>query len=454
MYTPRSSADITRDLVARMVARTSLTDVSEGSVLLALMRTFAEQIAESDVRLAQIRDQFTLEGASGTDLDERAEELGMTRLPATRATGVVQVTRTNTASALIIEAGATFGRTDSEITYSSTTDTTMQIGVASVDLAIQANVLGSGGNVASGLINRLVDVPDAIVSVAHGTALSNGADEESDVNLRARAQRHLNSLARCQPLALESLALTFTASDNTRATTATLYEIPNQLGACELLIDDGSGLGDTAITRAGALVSVVLNSARGQVIGLESPLATSPTVLAGGSPLRNGIDYVLQHERGLIHLLEGAPVAVGDTVTIGAYQVYTGLVAELQSEIEGDPNDITSGYRPAGISVRVLPAPVQRIDLDLLVVIATGANLTTVTEDVDEEVGAYLSSLGAGSPAIMASLVRVVMGVTSVLNVSILSAGTANTSADIYPLTPRTVLRAGTIRTITSTTTG
>ena len=104
MYTPRSSAEITRDLVARLVARTNLTDVSEGSVILALMSTFAEQIAESDVRLAQIRDQFTLEGASGTDLDERAEEIGMTRLPATRATGTVRVTRSATTSALTIEA--------------------------------------------------------------------------------------------------------------------------------------------------------------------------------------------------------------------------------------------------------------------------------------------------------------------------------------------------------------
>ena len=68
--------------MARMVARTTLTDVAEGSVLLALLQTVAEQIAEADIRLAGIRDQFTLEGASGVDLDERAEEIGITR-PAT-----------------------------------------------------------------------------------------------------------------------------------------------------------------------------------------------------------------------------------------------------------------------------------------------------------------------------------------------------------------------------------
>ena len=89
MYTPRSTEEITRDLVARMVARTELTDISEGSVLLALMRTFAEQIADADVRLNQIRRQFTLEGAQGADLDERVDELGLSRLSATRASSLI-----------------------------------------------------------------------------------------------------------------------------------------------------------------------------------------------------------------------------------------------------------------------------------------------------------------------------------------------------------------------------
>jgi len=454
MYTPRSSNEITRDLIARIVARTTLTDVSEGSVMLALARTFAEQIAESEIRLAQIRDQFSLEGASGADLDERAEELRMTRLPATRATGVVTVARTTSASSLVIPAGSVFGRTDSEITYISTSAVTLGVGVEQADVTIQASVVGSAGNTSSRLINVLSDVPDEITSVTQGIALTNGVDEESDTNLRARATRHLNSLARCQPLALEALALRFSASDNTRATTATLYELPTTRGECELLIDDGSGLGDTVTTRAGALVSVTLNATLGQVIGIEAPVATPPVVLVNGAPLIRGTDYVLQWERGLIHLLEGANVAEGDTLTVGAYQVYQGLVAELQNEIEGDANDITSGHRPAGVSVRVLPAPVQRVDLDLLVVVATNANITTATTTVESVVASYLSALGAGAPAIRASITREVMGVANILNVSILSAGTANESPDIYPATPRTVLRGGVIRVVTSTTTG
>ena len=65
MYTPRPASELLRDLAARMVARSELTDISEGSVLYDLLATFAEQVAEADARLAQVRSQFTLEGASG-----------------------------------------------------------------------------------------------------------------------------------------------------------------------------------------------------------------------------------------------------------------------------------------------------------------------------------------------------------------------------------------------------
>lgn len=453
MYTPRSSDEITRDLVARMVARSDLTDISEGSALLALMRTVAEQIAEADVRLAQIRDQFTLEGASGVDLDERAEELGFTRLPATRATGRVTITRATTAGALVVPEGAVFGRSDDdEVTYLSTAEETFAIGVASIEITVRASVEGGRGNAPSSTINKLNNVVSDVVSVTQGVGIANGREAETDANLRDRATRHLNSLARCQPLALEYLATSYTATDGTRATTALIYELPEIRGECELLIDDGSGLGDAPPTRAGANVSVTLNSALGQVIGLEAPLASFPVVLNGSTPLIRGVDYVVAPERGLVHIRGGASVNVGDTLSVSGYTVYTGLIAELQRAIEGDPADVSSGYRPAGISVRVLPAPVQRVSLDILIAISTGGNLTTITRNVESSISAHLSALPAGSPAIMAALTSVVMDVDGVLNVALMSAGTASISPDIYPNTPRTVLRGETLRVITSTT--
>lgn len=453
-YSPRPTNEILRDMIARMVVRTELTDIQEGSVLYTLCATVAEQIAEADVRLAQIRDQFTLDGASGVDLDERVEELGLERLPATTATGVVRISRTDTAAPLAIEAGATFGRSDSDVTYVTVQDHTMSVGVSSLDVAVSAQVLGTAGNASSALVNTVVDAPSDITSVFQASAISNGREAESDATLRSRARRYMNSLARCQPSALEFQALTFTASDNTRASVATLYEDPVVYGRTELLIDDGSGLGDNYPTRDGVAVSQYISSTGVKVIGTERSISNEPTVIrnrAGvGTTLTKGTHYTVKYGAGIITLLEGA-VLPGDTVVV-TYKVHEGIVSELQSHIEGTAGDVSSGYRPAGVTVRVLPAPVIRVSLDLLLVAADGANITTVTSQVEAAVTSYLSSLGAGAPAFVARIIDVAMDVADVENVSVYKQNTSDPAIDLYTASPRHVLRAGQIRAVTSTT--
>jgi len=457
MYTPRTSSEITRDLMARMVARTELTDVAEGSVLLSLLQTIAEQIAEADTRLASIRDQFTLSGASGLDLDERAEELGLTRLSATNATGTITLIRDASSASLIVPRGSIVGRNDSTVTYSTQSAVTFGIGITEVDVAITANTTGSSGNAPTNTITTLVDMPEAITSITQTIAIGNGQFEESDIQLRARATRYLNSLARCQPVALEYLALSTTASDGTRATTATLYENLTERGRCELLIDDGSGLGDHPQTRSGATITTTLNSAQGLIIGVESPIVNDIVVTDTTSQVQQfrlveNTDYIVYRERGLIHLLEGASVSEGSELTISGYEVYTGLISELQSTIEGDPQDITSGYRPAGISVRVLPAPVQRVDLDVLIVVADGANVLTVSDNVETAIASLFSSLNAGQPAYIAKIIDVVMSIDDVVNTTLYRQGTRVLAVDQYPATERTVLRGGQINAVTSVT--
>lgn len=453
-YTPRPSNEILRDMIARVVVRTDLTDLHEGSVLHTLCATVAEQIAEADVRLSQIRDQFTFDGASGSDLDERIEEIGMVRLSATTASGEVTISRTDTASPLTIEVGATFGRSDSDVTYTTTEPYTMAVGVSSLSVTVYAQNTGEGGNAPSRSIDTLLGGLSGITSVAQSLPISNGQDAETDSVLRSRARRYLNSLARCQPSALEYQALTFTASDNTRVSTANVYEDPVVYGRVDLLVDDGSGFGSNYPTRAGASIEQFIGSNGVRVIGTERSIAGTPEVVRVrnfiSTPLTEGTDYTVAHGAGTITLLDGAVIPF-DTVFVH-YSVYTGIVAELQDHIEGEAGDVSSGYRPAGVSVRVMPAPVDRANLDLLLTTADGANLTDVTLQVQAEVSDYFASLGAGDPAYIAQIIDVVMRSDSVKNVVVYRANTNTPAVDIYPATPRTVLRAGAIRAITSTT--
>ena len=455
MYTPRPASELLRDLAARMVARSELTDISEGSVLYDLLATFAEQVAEADARLAQVRAQFTLEGASGADLDERADELGITRLPATRATGTLTVTRASGTGSFTLPAGSLFGRLDSSVTYATTQDVTMLAGTTSALAPVRASVAGAAGNVGSRGVSVILSA-EGIVGVVQGSPIANGQDAESDAALRGRATRYLNSLARCQPSALEYAALSFTASDNTRATTVTCYEDPVRLGRVELLVDDGSGLGDAPLTRLGASTSHLVTSAGSFIVGAERAMVSAPSVtrVRGGAstPLIEGVDYAVSLGRGIVTVLEAADVAVDDLLNVSSYYVYTGLVGELQALVEGVAGDVTSGYRAAGTSLRVLPAPVQRVDVDLLITTVEGGDVTAITEDVERAVAQYLATLGAGAPAYIARMVEASLSVGGVLNVRVLRPDSSALAVDQYPNTTRTVLRAGQVRAITSTT--
>jgi hypothetical protein len=204
-------------------------------------------------------------------------------------------------------------------------------------------------------------------------------------------------------------------------------------------------------------VTTTLNTAQGLIVGVESPIVgdivvTDITNQIQQFRLIEGSDFIVYRERGLIHLLEGASVSVGSELSISGYEVYTGLIAELQSVIEGDPEDITSGYRPAGISVRVLPAPVQRVDLDVLLVVADGANVITVSNNVETAIAGLFSSLNAGKPAYIAKIIDVVMSVDDVVNTTLYRQGTRELAVDQYPATARTVLRSGQINAVTSVT--
>ena len=57
-YVPKTASEILKDLVAATVARSDLTDVSEGSVLSQLLSTVASELAGSEYRMSQIRDSF------------------------------------------------------------------------------------------------------------------------------------------------------------------------------------------------------------------------------------------------------------------------------------------------------------------------------------------------------------------------------------------------------------
>lgn len=212
-YEARTRDEILRDLAARIVSRTELTDVIPGSVLHTILATVAEEFASTEYRLGEIRDSFYLEGASGADLDERVSELpvrSISRLPAAPASGLVKVTRDSATAAVTINAGTLFGRKDnSKIFYRLNSPLTFAIGESEkTNVAVTCTTNGEVGNAGTGQVSIIVSDPN-IATVINEGPITGGLDEEGDDSLRSRAKAYLASLSRSQDLALEFEALNF-----------------------------------------------------------------------------------------------------------------------------------------------------------------------------------------------------------------------------------------------------
>ena len=448
-YTPRTREEILRSLIARAVAESELTDVAEGSTIAHVLGTVAEEVERVEFQIAAVRDGYSFDSASGSELDQRVADLplpGVARRSRTAASGsVLQITRSPTSGVLLVPAGTTFGRSgDPDQVYATTVDVSFADAEASKsNVHVVARAPGLPGNTKIGAIDRVVSGPSDIVSVINTAALTGGQDLESDDSLRIRAARYLTTLARAQPSALEDLALSFVGSDGSKLTHAVLWEDPHNRGYCELIVDDGTGMqGQTA---AGPTVSGTAPAGGQTYLYFQPPAANVVDFLIDlTTHTPSGVDndaWSLIEERGLIHLPAALKLAEGDTWQIDDYTVYTGLIAELQGKIEGDPADFDAepGWRAAGVRVRVVPAAPQYVSFSIGLEIAPHATPSDVYTAVKDRIIGELARLAPGAALYRAKIMASVLEVEHVRNVFL-----STPAADVYPADVKKALRTRT----------
>jgi uncharacterized phage protein gp47/JayE len=434
-FDPRTAPQVLRSLAARLVARSGLTDLVKGSKILGLAGAFAEEIAGVELKIANVRDSFSLASASGSMLDERVQDLPSdfpsrrSQIPASGS--VLSMTREDTAGALTVPAGAIVGRSDdSSLSYETRAPASFAAGVATVG-AIPVVCLspGSDGNCDVGQIDTVISVTEEIVSVSNTSALANGRNEETDDSLRNRAYLYLAGLAQCQPSALESFALNFQGSLGEVLTFARAFEDPSNPGYTELVVDDGSGM--DGLKREG-LTTTGTSGVNGTLTQIwhERAAVSTPLITIGGSPPAFG-SYVSHPEKGLIWLDE--PMAPSTTWSCTKYKVYTGILSELQAAI--------SGRRAAGTRVRVVPPTVQRERFDLIVVPASGVDLDTAVNSAVSTVTTFTAGLGPGEPLYVSRLAAAILEDDQILNVTLREPDSTTHASDRYPTSDRYVLR-------------
>jgi len=242
-------------LLAKMVSRTGLSDISDSSVMKHLLASVARAIDELYYNASLLRDLFSVDRATGDDLDQRAAEIlpGLiTRLDAVKATGNVVFSRQGTTGTTTIPIGTKVSTAGGQVftttaVGSITTASPEQIAGHGVGrdsnlVSVVANAAGSDGNVSSGTIIKFQQKPAGVDEVTNPSATANGTDQESDDAFRNRLKQLVAGLARSTVNAIESGVLGVQDPD-TGQTILFAHAVEDVVdrGEVILYIDDGTG---------------------------------------------------------------------------------------------------------------------------------------------------------------------------------------------------------------------
>jgi len=426
IFRARNRIEVLRDMVGRVVARSTLTGLTRNSAVYHVLASAADEIAEAYFQIARMRELFSIDRATGSDLDERAREIQpgtVTRRSAGYATTTVVYSRPGIVGAISIPAGSIVGAADASgvIRYRATAAGSILNGAStSAPIPVTAAEAGTRGNVDAGSILRLLTRIQGVTAVTNPSAVGNGTDRESDADFRARLKVFVRSLARGTVAALQANAKVARLTDGSRVIFASVYEDPLTNGYVQLYIDDGTGGTDTYDSSFVSSYDVLLAAALGgerRVFTAAKPIRDDGSfTLEVNTVLQvRGTDYVLNPATGQVTFTTGsypAGLTISDNVR-AHYRSYTRLVRETQRIMDGDPlSPLTyPGIRAAGVLVRVLPPQTLPQTLAAGIAVDDGFDVLTVAQQVVTAIQNYINGLNIGEDVIVAQIIEVSMAV-------------------------------------------
>jgi len=455
VFSPRTSEQILREMLGKLINRTDLSDINVGSSIYTILQAVALEIGNLESRLNNIRNGYSLFTATGAELDARCQELPpgtIFRKKESNAGGaVLTINRatTDTANNLIIPAGSTVRSSKNGLIYFTNTSVTIPSGQSSIEnVFIVCSTPGTAGNAEINTIDQIENMPNAVISVNNTGIIDNGIDSESDAFLRARAIKYVKSLGKCQKTALEYLGQTYQSSTGQTAKFAALNEDPTTPGLSQLIVDDGGGMvnqstvGETTNGTIGKNNQIYLWHQRPAV----SPITPDQIEIFGPDDELKTItanDYISIPERGLIYFKNPGILEEGDTWSIKNYNVYQGYIAELQAEIEGTNNRsgfTHAGYRAAGTRVIVSPPVLDLINIKLSISVRPGVSVKNAQNTIKNTLFNYINNLNIGQPLIATRLVQVIQNTGLVVDCSVYNEA-QQPFVIINPSTSKSVIR-------------
>jgi uncharacterized phage protein gp47/JayE len=422
-------------MISRVVARSSLTDVTDASRFKRFLAGVANELDGVYYQLVRVADVWALDRATGEDLDRRVADLqplGLVRLGPRRATGnLVFSRRVVTADTRIIPAGTVVltnaglaFRTLREVEITPTSAVQIAghvVGQDSIPVPAVAIAPGSSGNVVVGAVRRLQGSIVGVDDATNVSAFVAGRNGESDDQLRARAKAYLVSLARCGARAIEYAAIGL--SDGTREVVfARAIRNPLRRGDVNLWIDDGNGTAETTANVTNELVSSgLLGPPPNTTVGGEEflPLDFAPVrlesaweVRVNGTALVNNSTVFLSPTDGELRFLPALPSAAEIRAD---YVRYTGLIPVVQQTITGIyGNADLPGWGAAGNQVRVRAPRVVSPAIAGTLFLSEGTDRASAILSATDATTRLVNGGGISDDVVIAQIIEAVMGIPGV----------------------------------------
>lgn len=435
LFQPRNRVQILRESLARVVARSRLVRIVRNGVVFHLLSASANEDAEQYVQMARLKTLQSLDQCQGSDLDERAAEVLpsiVKRYPSFYATTTVVFSRPGTVGLVPIPVGSIAGATDSkgQVRYRTTSAGSILGGnTLSGAIPVVATVAGVRGNTIAGQINQMVTRIAGVTTVTNPSDVVNGFDRESDQAFLARIKAFVQASSRGTVTAVKAFANNVMLANGQRVLFAHVVESILPTGIIQVYIDDGTGAVETYDSTFIGSPDTFLISALG---GERDLYTTSKPIRDDGSfvlEINTGAgfvtqvrhaDYELNPGNGQVELSAASyPTGLAATNSARAnYRFYTGLIAETQRVLDGDPADAirTPGVVAAGIQARVLAPQVQYQSVTAQCSVLEGFVPTVVLAAVASAIQDYVNTLDIGADVLVAKIYEVAMNVSGMEN--------------------------------------
>lgn len=427
-FIPKTRDQILARMINRVVARSGLSDLNDGSSIKQVLAAAAREDDDQYFQMINLLDLFDIMKARGTDLDERAKEFNsaiISREQPRAATGAVVFSRTSVVGDISIGIGTQVQVPASGATPAITFLTT-EVGWIydgwndSSDVPVKAVQTGTIGNAAPDTVKGFGTKPLGVDSVTNPSAFTNGVDLESDDSFRRRIIAYIVGLARCHIAGLENAVMGAEDPDSGKTVMfAQVYEDITNRGDVTLYIDDGAGTVATGESNpvVGEVVDASTDAGETDFYLVNKPvdLTATLTFSIGGVPKTRDVDYTIDAAAGHIKLLAAAyPTGVGGGLAVTcSYSYWSGLIQICQKIIDGDPADRANypGYRAAGVQVLVLSPTVHQLVVQANVTVRQGYNQVSVIAAVKAALSAYVNGLGISEDVILSELIEQAMAV-------------------------------------------